>query len=67
MDAQISISKNLLIRKFIIFLFLIYLTKYLINAMRIITHLSIFYVRFAEHKSCKKITKRYHSQAFAVR
>jgi len=37
MDAQISISKNLLIRKFIIFLFLIYLTKYLINAMRIIT------------------------------
>ena len=36
MDAQISISKNLLIRKFIIFLFLIYLTKYLINAMRII-------------------------------
>jgi len=37
MDDQISISKNLLIRKFIIFLFLIYLTKYLINAMRIIT------------------------------
>jgi len=36
MDAQISISKNLLIRKFIIFLFLIYLTKYSINAMRII-------------------------------